>query len=199
MLLQRRASLIRIVPLLVLLLFVAVSLGTRIPHDHPYLNPTNSRGGEKTVGDLFESSADESFLEQAIDYYLAPPVATKLSQDQQRRFLEDKQKGDDYYSDDDADVYEFEGSDDNAKRNGNSDQQNGNNDDATTASNVAHAAEDELFSMFYTSPSEWDPAQWFLFSLILWSHGIFFFCMCICVFIPRCCPKSTTMVYASMV
>ena len=198
MLRRRRASLIIILPLLGLLSFATVSLlQARVSHDHPYLKPTDSRGAKPGLDSLSYSLSGESFLEKSINYFLALPAAIIFTHDQQRRFLEDKQKGDDYYSDDDTDVYEFEESDDNA--NNNNQHNDNNNDDATTASNVAHAAEDELFSMFYTSPSEWDPAQWFLFSLILWSHGMFFFCMCICVFIPRCCPKSTTMVYASMV
>lgn len=82
---------------------------------------------------------------------------------------------------------------------GNNNNEGYNEGDDDLIANAEQYSEQKFVDMFWTAPSSWNALQWVFFSLLLSINSLLFFCFCIACFIPRCCHKSTPMMYAAMV
>lgn len=51
---------------------------------------------------------------------------------------------------------------------------------------------DNLLDMFEKAPRNWNPYQCFLFTVLMFLHGLFFLCCCMICVIPYCCQKSAS-------
>jgi len=66
------------------------------------------------------------------------------------------------------------------------------------AQNVETYWGNQFLAMFETAPHYWAPMQWFFFAMFVMLSSAISFCFCILCIIPRCCGKTGTIIYASM-